>query len=90
VAHAYNPNYSGGRNHEDHDLKPSWANNPQDPILKTLNTKGLWSGSSVQHLPNKHETLNSNHSTAKKNARKTFRSRVVAYRIHFVHFDGIL
>jgi hypothetical protein len=26
VAHAYNPNYSGGRDQEDHSLKPAWAN----------------------------------------------------------------
>jgi hypothetical protein len=26
VVHAYNPNYSGGRNQEDHRSKPAWAN----------------------------------------------------------------
>jgi hypothetical protein len=26
VAHGYNPSYSGGRDQEDHGLKPSWAN----------------------------------------------------------------
>jgi hypothetical protein len=34
VAHAYNPSYSGGRDQEDHGLKPAWANSSQDPILK--------------------------------------------------------
>jgi hypothetical protein len=34
VAHACNPRYSGGRDQEDHDLKPG-------PILK----KGWWSSS---------------------------------------------
>jgi hypothetical protein len=34
VAHAYNPSYSGGRDQEDQDLKPAWANNLRDPILK--------------------------------------------------------
>jgi hypothetical protein len=26
VAHACNPSYSGGRDQEDHGLKPAWAN----------------------------------------------------------------
>jgi hypothetical protein len=39
VTHAYNPSYSGGRNQEDHNLKPVWANSSQDPILKKTITK---------------------------------------------------
>jgi hypothetical protein len=35
VAHACNPSYSGGRDQEDHGLKPAWANSLQDPISKT-------------------------------------------------------
>jgi hypothetical protein len=27
VAHACNPSYSGGRDHEDHGLKPTWESN---------------------------------------------------------------
>jgi hypothetical protein len=34
--HACNPSYSGGREQEDHGLKPTWANSSQDPISKTL------------------------------------------------------
>jgi hypothetical protein len=26
VAHVYSPSYSGGRDLEDHSLKPAWAN----------------------------------------------------------------
>jgi hypothetical protein len=46
VAHACNPSYSGGRDQEDHVLKPAWANNSQDPISKKpITKKGYWSGS---------------------------------------------
>jgi hypothetical protein len=34
VAHACNSSYSGGRDQEDHSLKPTWANSSQDPISK--------------------------------------------------------
>jgi hypothetical protein len=37
VAHAYNPSYSGGRDQEDHSLKPAQANSSQNPILKIPN-----------------------------------------------------
>jgi hypothetical protein len=42
VAHACNPSYSGGRDQEDHGLKPAQANSSQDPISKiaTPNTAG--------------------------------------------------
>jgi hypothetical protein len=39
VAYACNPNYLGGRDQEDHSLKPAWANSSQDPISEILNTK---------------------------------------------------
>jgi hypothetical protein len=39
VAHTYNPSYSGGRDQEDHGLKPAGANSSQGPILKIQNTK---------------------------------------------------
>jgi hypothetical protein len=39
VAHSYNPNYSGGRNQENHSLKPAWANSLQDLISKKPFTK---------------------------------------------------
>jgi hypothetical protein len=45
VAHACNPNYSGGKDQEDCNLKPAWVNSSQDPISKNPNTKqGLLSG----------------------------------------------
>jgi hypothetical protein len=33
VAHTCNPSYSGGREQEDHNLKPAWANSSQDPAV---------------------------------------------------------
>jgi hypothetical protein len=39
VAHACNPNYSGGRTQKDHSSKPAQANSSQDPILKIPVTK---------------------------------------------------
>jgi hypothetical protein len=42
VAHACNPSYSGGRDKEDHGLKPAWANSSQDAISKkSITKKGL-------------------------------------------------
>jgi hypothetical protein len=34
VAHTCNPGYSGGRDQEDHGLKPVWANSLRKPISK--------------------------------------------------------
>jgi hypothetical protein len=34
MAHTCNPSYSGGRDQEDHSLKPALANSSRDPILK--------------------------------------------------------
>jgi hypothetical protein len=39
VAHTCNPSYSGGRDHEDHSLKPAWANNSWYPISKNPSQK---------------------------------------------------
>jgi hypothetical protein len=39
VAHTYNPSYSGGRDKEDHGLKPVWTNSSQDLISKIPNRK---------------------------------------------------
>jgi hypothetical protein len=42
VAHACNPSYSGGRDQENHGLKPAQAKSLQDPILKkNHHKKGL-------------------------------------------------
>jgi hypothetical protein len=35
VTHIDNPSYSGGRDQQDHGLKPAQANSLQDPISKT-------------------------------------------------------
>jgi hypothetical protein len=55
MAHTCNPNYSGGRDQEDHGSKSAYANSFQDPNLKKKSKKGLveW-------------PLSSNPSTAKK------------------------
>jgi hypothetical protein len=46
VVHTYNPSYSGGRDQEDHSLKPVQANSSWDPISKeSISKKGWWSGS---------------------------------------------
>jgi hypothetical protein len=42
VTHTYNPSYTGGRDQEDHGLKPPWANSLRDPISKIPNTKKVW------------------------------------------------
>jgi hypothetical protein len=47
VAHACNPSYSGGRDQEDHSLKPAWANSSCDSILKKPITKN-WTGGLAQ------------------------------------------
>jgi hypothetical protein len=39
VTQACNPNYSGGRNQEDHGSKPAQANSSFDPILKKTHHK---------------------------------------------------
>jgi hypothetical protein len=39
VVHACNPIYSGGRDQEDHGLKPAWGNSLWDPIPKNLSQK---------------------------------------------------
>jgi hypothetical protein len=39
MVHTCNPSYSGGKDQEDHGLKPAWANSLRDSILKKSNTK---------------------------------------------------
>jgi hypothetical protein len=60
MAHACNLSYSGGRDQEDHSLKPAQANSSPDPISKKSFTKiGL-----VEWL--KVKALSSSPSTRKK------------------------
>jgi hypothetical protein len=75
VAHAYNPSYSGGRDQEDHILKPAWANSPRDPIEKPNTKKGLTVVQVIEYLSSKCEAQIPNASTRKKNREKcvTFR-----------------
>jgi hypothetical protein len=48
MAHACNPSYSGGRDQEDHSLKPAWANSSPDRISKKpITEKGWWSAQGV-------------------------------------------
>jgi hypothetical protein len=66
VAHACNPSYSGGRDHEDQGSKPALANSSRDLILKVPNTKKGLVAQAVDCLPSKCEALSTNSSTAKK------------------------
>jgi hypothetical protein len=59
VTHTCNPGYSGGREKEDHGLRPAMANSSRDPILKKLHKKGLVEWFKV-------ESWSSNSSTTKK------------------------
>jgi hypothetical protein len=62
VAHSCNSSYSGGKDQEDHSLKPAQGNSSQDPISKkkrSITKKGL-----VEWL--KVEALSSNTCTVKK------------------------
>jgi hypothetical protein len=64
VAHACNLSYLGGRDWEDRNSKPAWANSSQHPSSKkTLHEKGL-----VEWL--KVEALSSNPSATKKKKKK--------------------
>jgi hypothetical protein len=42
VAHACNSSYSGGRDQEDHSLKPAQGNSSRDPTLGKKNHKKSW------------------------------------------------
>jgi hypothetical protein len=44
VAYTCNPSYSGGRDQEDHELKPAWANSSRLYLENTHHKKGWWSG----------------------------------------------
>jgi hypothetical protein len=51
VAHTCNPSYSGGRDQEDQGLRPTRANNSQDPICKITRAKMDWRCGSSSRLP---------------------------------------
>jgi hypothetical protein len=73
VAQACNPSYSGSRDQEHHHLKP------RQKVLKTLSLKyptykkrAVRVAQMVSCLPSKHESLNSNPSTAPNPALKRY------------------
>jgi hypothetical protein len=81
VTHACNPNYSGGRDQEDHGLKPAPGGvtqgvgpeykpkTCQKKKKKKKNNSYFQSGSIAQVcLPSKCKALSSNSSTTKKNS----------------------
>jgi hypothetical protein len=56
-AHACNPSYSGGRDQEDHSLKPARPNSSQDPISKSHHKKrvgGVAQGVGPEFKPQYH------------------------------------
>jgi hypothetical protein len=57
VACIYNPSYLGGRDQEDHGLRPAQENSSQDHISKIPNRKKRAGGMAqvVECLPSKHE-----------------------------------
>jgi hypothetical protein len=63
VAHACNPNYSGGRDQEDHGLKPAQANILGDSISKkTHHKKGLVEWLKVLNLSSNSSTTHTKKS----------------------------
>jgi hypothetical protein len=66
MAHACNPSYSGGRDQEDHCLKPARANSWRPFFEKTQHKKGAGGVTqAIERLPSKHETLSSKPSNVK-------------------------
>jgi hypothetical protein len=69
VAHTYNPSHSRGRDQEDGNLKPAWANSSTDPISKKTQ-KGMVQWFNVK-------ALSVNSSTEKKK-KSSFQSQHIA------------
>jgi hypothetical protein len=63
VVHAYNPSCSGGRDQEDQDSKPTWANSSRNYLENTLHRKELMEWLKVK-------VLSSSPSTTKKKKEK--------------------
>jgi hypothetical protein len=61
VTHPYNFSYSGGRDQEDHSLRPAQANSSRPYLKNTQHKKGRMA-QVIEHLPSKCEALNSNPS----------------------------
>jgi hypothetical protein len=57
VAHTYNPNYSGGRDQEDHDLRAFQAKGETLSQRYTTQKRAGRVAQVVQPLPSKHEAL---------------------------------
>jgi hypothetical protein len=51
VTHAYNPNYLGGWDWEDHSSRPVWANSSRESISKNNQSKMAWRQDSGGKMP---------------------------------------
>jgi hypothetical protein len=57
VAHACNPSYSKGRDHEDHGLKPAWANSLETLLKRPFTKIGLVEWLKVKALSSSPSTI---------------------------------
>jgi hypothetical protein len=63
VAHSCHPSFLGGRDQENHGLRPTWANNSWDPISKITRAKGT---GGVAQVLRKHKVQSSKPVLLKK------------------------
>jgi hypothetical protein len=66
VAHACNPNYSGGRDQEDCGSKPAWANSVTLSQKTPTHKRAGRVAQKAEHLSSKHKALNTNPNSTKK------------------------
>jgi hypothetical protein len=68
-----NPSYSGGRDQEDHGLKPAWANSSRDPVSKKYKKRagGVAQGIIPEFKP---QALSSSPCITKKKKKKNLNS----------------
>jgi hypothetical protein len=82
VAHTYKPSYSGGRNQEDDDSKPDWANNSQDTFSKksiTKRTGGMAQGVGLEFKPQNYQKIKKKKKERKKSASANIKSRSMPF-----------
>jgi hypothetical protein len=82
VAHACNPSDLGGRDQEDHGLKPAWANSLRDPISKIPITKragGVAQGEGPEFKPQYHEKKKKERKKRKKK-KHYVNAKVIAFQ----------
>jgi hypothetical protein len=70
VTHARNPSYSGGRDQEDHYLKPGREDSSRDSILKNTQKRAGGVAQAIEHLPSKCEALSSTVGTVLQKKKK--------------------